>query len=65
MKKLVLVAVVLAFALVPVLGGTAHAEGKHAAKPVWQGMIANLSDMQGIVAALAVFDMARVANIAD
>ena len=65
MKKLVLVAIVLAFALVSVLGGTAHAEGKHAAKPVWHAMVANLGDMQSILGALAVFDMARVADIAD
>jgi len=65
MKKLVVIAIVLAFGLVPVLAGTAQAEKKHAAKPVWQGMSANLSDMQGIMAALTVFDMARVATIAD
>ncbi|MDA0230687.1 MAG: hypothetical protein O3B21_10935 [Proteobacteria bacterium] len=65
MKKLVVIAIILAFGLVPVLAGTAQAEKKHAAKPVWQGMIANLSDVQGIMAALMVFDMARVASISD
>lgn len=65
MKKFIAVAIVLAFGLVPALAGTAQAEKMHAAKPVWQGMLANLSDMQGILAALTVFDMARVANIAD
>ena len=65
MKKFVAVAIVLAFGLVPAFAGTAQAEKMHAAKPVWQGMLANLSDMQGILAALAVFDMARVATIAD
>jgi hypothetical protein len=65
MKKLVVIAIALAFGLVPVLAETAQAEKKHAAEPVWQGMSANLSDMQGIMAALTVFDMARVATIAD
>ena len=65
MKKFIAVAIVLAFGLVPALAGTAQAEKMHAAKPVWQGMLANLSDMQGILAALTVFDMARVATISD
>ena len=66
MRKLIAIAIVLAFGFMPMLSGTVQAEGKqHAAKPVWQGMIANLTDMQGIIAALLVFDMARVANIAD
>ena len=65
MKKFIAVAIVLAFGLVPALAETAQAEKMHAAKPVWQGMLANLSDMQGILAALTVFDMARVATISD
>lgn len=65
MKKLVMVAIVLAFGVVPVLTGTAQAEKKHAGKPVWHAMVANLGDMQSILGALAVFDMARVATIGD
>ncbi len=65
MKKLVVLAIVLAFGLVPVLTGSALAERKHAAKPVWHAMVANLNDMQSILGALVVFDMARVADIAD
>ena len=53
MKKFIAVAIVLAFGLVPALAGTTQAEKMHAAKPVWQG----------ILAALTVFDMARVATI--
>ena len=49
----------------PVLTGSALAERKHAAKPVWHAMVANLNDMQSILGALVVFDMARVADIAD
>ena len=66
MRKLIAIAIVLAFGFMPMLSGTVQAEGKqHAAKPVWQGTIANLTDMQGIIAALLVFDMARVTDIAD
>ena len=45
MKELVAVAIVLEIGLVPVIAGTAQAEKMHAAKPIWQGMIVNLSDM--------------------
>ncbi len=41
------------------------AQKKHAPKGVWKGMIANLSDVQGITAALAVFDMKRATMFAD
>ena len=40
-------------------------ERKHAAKPVWQAMVAGLNDIQSITGALVVFDMARAATIAD
>ncbi len=63
--KLIALAILLAFGFTPVFTGTALAQKKHAPKPVWKGMVANLSDIQGITAALAVFDMKRAATIAD
>ena len=65
MKKLIALVIVLAFGFMPVLTGSALAEKKHTAKPVWHAMVANLNDMQSILGALVVFDMARVADIAD
>lgn len=65
MRKLIALAVVLAFGFMPVFTGTVLAQKTHAPKAVWKGMIANLSDIQGITAALAVFDMKRAAMFAD
>ena len=65
MKKSTLIALVLALGLTPGLTGSAVAQKKHAPKPVWGAMVANLSDIQSITAALAVFDMKRAATIAD
>ena len=47
------------------IAGPAIAQKKHAPKPVWGAMLAGLSDVQGITAALTVFDMKRAAEIAD
>ena len=44
---------------------SAIAQKKHAPELVWTAMLANLSDIQTITAALAVFDMQRVAQKAD
>ena len=65
MRKLITLVIVLAAGLA--LGAaTADAqERKHAAKPVWQAMVAGLNDIQSITGALVVFDMARAATIAD
>ncbi len=65
MRKFIALAVLLAFGFVPVFTGTVLAQKKHAPKPVWKGMVANLSDIQGITAALAVFDMKRATMFAD
>ncbi len=65
MKKSTLIALVLALGLTPGLTGSAVAQKKHAPKPIWGAMVANLSDIQSITAALAVFDMKRAATIAD
>ena len=47
------------------LNGAVIAQKKHASKGVWKGMIENLTDIQGITAALAVFDMERATMFAD
>ncbi len=65
MKKLIALAILLAFGFMPVFTGTALAQKKHAPKAVWGAMVANLNDIQSIAAALAVFDMKRAATIAD
>ena len=62
MRKILVLSVMLAFALV---SGAAIAQKMHAPKPVWGAMLAGLSDIQSITAALAVFDMQRAATIAD
>ena len=65
MKKIVALTGISLFALVLGFSATAIAQKKHAPEPVWTGMLANLSDIQTITAALSVFDMARVAQTAD
>lgn len=62
MRKILVLSVMLAFALA---SGAAIAQKMHAPKPVWGAMLAGLSDIQSIAAALAVFDMQRAATIAD
>ena len=65
MKKIAAFAVIFAFGLMAGLSAPALAQRKHGAKGIWQGMLANVSDVQGIVAALSVFDMKRIEMIAD
>ncbi len=65
MRKLIALAILLAFCVTLGVTGTVMAQKKHAPKGVWQGMIANLTDIQGVTAALAVFDMERAAMFAD
>jgi len=65
MRKLIALVVLLAFCITLGVTGTVVAQKKHAPKGVWKGMVANLSDIQGITAALAVFDMERATMIAD
>jgi cytochrome c556 len=65
MKKFIAFAVILAFGLMAGLSAPALAQRKHAPKGIWQGMLSNVSDLQGIVAALSVFDMKRVEMIGD
>ena len=65
MRKLIALGVLLAFCVTLGVTGTVVAQKKHAPKGVWKGMVANLSDIQGITAALAVFDMERATMFAD
>ncbi len=65
MRKSIALAILLAFCVTLGVTGTVLAQKKHAPKVIWQGMIANLSDIQGITAALAVFDMKRATMFAD
>lgn len=65
MKKLTTLAILLAFCVTLGVTGTVMAEKKHAPKGVWKGMLASLGDIQGITAALAVFDMKRATMFAD
>jgi hypothetical protein len=46
-------------------GGAAVAQKKHAPKAVWGAMVAGLSDIQNITAAMMVFDMKRATKIAE
>ncbi len=45
-------------------GGAALAQKKHGPKPAWSAMLGGLSDIQGMTAAMMVFDMKRAAKIA-
>ncbi len=65
MRKFIALAILLAFCVTLGATGTAVAQKKHASKAIWKGMVANLSDIQGITAALAVFDMKRATMFAD
>ncbi len=65
MRKFIALAILLAFCVTLVVTGTAEAQKKHASKAVWKGMIGNLTDVQGVTAALAVFDMERATMFAD
>ena len=65
MKKLTTLSILLAFCVTLGVTGTVMAEKKHAPKGVWKGMLASLGDIQGITAALTVFDMKRATMFAD
>ena len=65
MRKSIALAILLAFCVTLGVTGTVMAEKKHAPKGVWKGMLASLGDIQGITAALTVFDMKRATMFAD
>ena len=65
MRKLIALAILLAFCVTLGMAGTVVAQKKHAPKGVWKAMVAGLNDIQSITGALAVFDMERATTIAD
>ena len=65
MRKLIAVAILVAFGFMLGSNGAVMAQKEHAPKAVWKGMLAGLNDIQSITAALAVFDMERATMIAD
>ncbi len=65
MRKLIAVAILVAFGFMLGSNGAVMAQKQHAPKAVWKGMVASLNDIQSITAALAVFDMERATMIAD
>ncbi len=65
MRKMMVLAVLMAFGFVPVFAGPALAQKKHAPKAVWGAMVGGLSDIQSIAAALTVFNMKAAAEAAD
>ena len=65
MRKLIALAILLAFCVTLGMAGTVVAQKKHAPKGVWKTMVASLNDIQSITGALAVFDMERATTIAD
>ena len=64
MKKLITLSIAALVAVAIGFGGTAMAQKKHAPKSAWGAMLGGLSDIQGITAAMLVFDMKRAAKIA-
>ncbi len=65
MRKLIALAILLAFGFMLGSNGAVMAQKKHAPKSVWKAMVASLNDIQSITGALAVFDMERATMIAD
>ncbi|MFQ5692802.1 MAG: hypothetical protein ACE5IM_07140 [Nitrospinota bacterium] len=65
MKKAIALTAVLAFALTAGIAAPVRAQKKFTPKGIWKGMLANVSDVQAMVTALAVFDMKRIAAVAD
>ncbi len=65
MKKIVAFTVILAVGFMAGVTAPVLAQKKHTPKTSWQAMLAGLNDIQGITAALAVFDMKRAGEIAD
>ncbi len=65
MRKFIALAILLAFCVTLGVTGAVMAQKKHAPKGVWKGMLASLGDIQGITAALSVFDMKRATMFAD
>ncbi|MBI2882281.1 MAG: hypothetical protein HYY21_11850 [Candidatus Tectomicrobia bacterium] len=65
MKKMLAVTAAVAFAFTAAAAAPVLAQKKHTPKAVWKGMLQNLDDVKAMVSALTVFDMERLASIAD
>ncbi len=65
MKKVIVLAVLMAFGFTAGFTGSVFAQRKHTPKAIWRGMLNNVNDVQAIIGALPVFDMKRIAAIAD
>ncbi len=66
MKKVIALAVLMAFGFTAGFTGSVFAQKrKHTPKLIWRGMLNNVSDVQAIISALPVFDMKRIAAVAD
>ncbi len=59
MRKFVLLSLAVAMCIMLGFSGAAMAQKKHAPKHIWRAMIAGLTDIQSITAAMMVFDMKR------
>jgi hypothetical protein len=64
MKKIITFSIAVLIAAALGFAGAAVAQKKHAPKPAWGAMVGGLHDIQGITAAMLVFDMKRAAKIA-
>ncbi len=65
MKKTILLSVAVLLSAALGFSSGALAQKKHAPKAVWGAMVGGLSDIQGITAAMMVFDMKRATKIAE
>ncbi len=65
MKKVIALAVLIAFGFTAGFTGSVFAQRKHAPPLLQASMVERALDVQRIVTALAVFDMKRIAQIAE
>ena len=57
MRKLIALAILLAFCVTLGMAGTVVAQKKHAPKGVWKAMVAGLNDIQSITGALGQYSI--------
>ena len=65
MKRAISFAILVGLGSLLLGSGAALAERVHAPKGVWKGMLANLSEVQGIASAVSVLDMKRASVLAE
>ena len=63
MKVMTRVALLTGIGCLILVSATASAQRQHAPKGIWIGMLANLSEVQGIASSVTVFDMQRAAKL--